>query len=65
VRHIAKSGLHVFTHAETVPRSKTRAWRISGGNRVQPFAGLAPRLEGTILSRFDENCSHGARLPCP
>ena len=35
VRHIAKSGLHVFTHAETVPRSKTGAWRISG---AQPGA---------------------------
>ena len=66
VRHIAKSGLHVFGHAETVPRSKSRAWRNSGADQVpSPLAGLAPPLEGTILSRFNENCPHGARVPRP
>ena len=36
-----------------------------GGSSRASLSGLAPPLEGTILSRFNENCPHGARLPRP
>ena len=41
VRHIAKSGLHVFGHAETVPRSKqTSMENFSGQTRSGHWLGL-------------------------